>query len=301
MLLMFALVEYDMLSGGALGSLALGATAAACWRNGRPRAGALTLGPAPGFADELDAAVAVLWDWCDLFFLFWGCGRLFWWRPCGTGARCFFSAFYVCFESGFGQWLVWPELAFKQNIRHHRTTPRTSQTSLATTQTIYITISPNKLKRLGEPMIFGTIGASIDFATLPASVAARALAIVCIGARFLFAVLIALACICTPVNTWQNQTKTHNTKTGLLVRALSTFATMWGRIGGCACVDGGGGAAARPKACARCCAGSGGGGGGAGCGPSYTWREALFFAVAWTPKATVQAALSGAPLHVVRL
>lgn len=29
------------------------------------------------------------------------------------------------------------------------------------------------------------------------------------------------------------------------------------------------------------------------CGFGYTWREKLFFALAWTPKATVQAALSG--------
>jgi Kef-type K+ transport system membrane component KefB len=29
-------------------------------------------------------------------------------------------------------------------------------------------------------------------------------------------------------------------------------------------------------------------------GFGYTWREKLFYAVAWTPKATVQAALSGA-------
>ena len=44
--------------------------------------------------------------------------------------------------------------------------------------------------------------------------------------------------------------------TGLTLRALTTFLVM-GRFG-------------------------------------YTWREKLFYAVAWTPKATVQAALSGA-------
>jgi hypothetical protein len=30
-------------------------------------------------------------------------------------------------------------------------------------------------------------------------------------------------------------------------------------------------------------------------GQGYNWKEKVFFAVAWTPKATVQAALSGAP------
>lgn len=32
----------------------------------------------------------------------------------------------------------------------------------------------------------------------------------------------------------------------------------------------------------------------------YTWRERLFYAVAWTPKASVQAALSGVPLAMVK-
>jgi hypothetical protein len=32
----------------------------------------------------------------------------------------------------------------------------------------------------------------------------------------------------------------------------------------------------------------------------YTWRERLFFAVAWTPKATVQASLSAVPLALIQ-
>lgn len=32
----------------------------------------------------------------------------------------------------------------------------------------------------------------------------------------------------------------------------------------------------------------------------YTWRERLFYAVAWTPKATVQASLSAVPLAMVQ-
>jgi len=35
--------------------------------------------------------------------------------------------------------------------------------------------------------------------------------------------------------------------------------------------------------------------------PAYSACTRAFFAVAWTPKATVQAALSGTPLHLVRI
>lgn len=31
----------------------------------------------------------------------------------------------------------------------------------------------------------------------------------------------------------------------------------------------------------------------------YTWKERLFFAIAWTPKATVQASLSAVPLSLI--
>lgn len=34
-------------------------------------------------------------------------------------------------------------------------------------------------------------------------------------------------------------------------------------------------------------------------GKRYNWEERLFFAVAWTPKATVQAALSSVPLSLI--
>jgi hypothetical protein len=40
---------------------------------------------------------------------------------------------------------------------------------------------------------------------------------------------------------------------------------------------------------------------GRGGDPPYSWRSRLFFAIAWTPKATVQAALSGAVLHQIRI
>jgi hypothetical protein len=54
-------VYHDMLSGGALGSLVLGMAAAALWRHGLPRAPPLSLGPAPDFADELDASIETVW------------------------------------------------------------------------------------------------------------------------------------------------------------------------------------------------------------------------------------------------
>ncbi|KAI8475653.1 MAG: Sodium/hydrogen exchanger family-domain-containing protein [Monoraphidium minutum] len=152
LLIMFFLVFHNMLSGGALGALVMGMTASACWRKGLPRSRRLGLGPAPHFADDLEATIAQVWDW------------------------------------------------------------------------------------VAEPMIFGSIGASISFCTLPASVIGRAVLIV---------------------------------TTGLAVRMLVTYFTMFGREG-------------------------------AGDHP-YPHRSRLFFAVAWTPKATVQAALSGAPLHLVRI
>jgi hypothetical protein len=52
-----------MLSGGALGALVLGMVAAALWRRGWPRHAALGLGPAPHFSDDLEAAIAEIWDW----------------------------------------------------------------------------------------------------------------------------------------------------------------------------------------------------------------------------------------------
>jgi hypothetical protein len=33
---------------------------------------------------------------------------------------------------------------------------------------------------------------------------------------------------------------------------------------------------------------------------NYTWRERLFYALAWTPKATVQASLSAVPLSLIQ-
>ncbi len=36
-------------------------------------------------------------------------------------------------------------------------------------------------------------------------------------------------------------------------------------------------------------------------GLGYNWKERLFYAVAWTPKATVQASLSAYPLYLIQL
>jgi hypothetical protein len=69
-----------------------------------------------------------------------------------------------------------------------------------------------------EPMLFGTIGATFRFDTLPPGTIPRAVLIVCCG---------------------------------VVLRMGVTFLTMMGR-------------------------------------PGYTWRERVFYAVAWTPKATVQ-------------
>ncbi|KAI7845950.1 hypothetical protein COHA_000496 [Chlorella ohadii] len=79
-----------------------------------------------------------------------------------------------------------------------------------------------------EPMLFVTIGWSIDFATLDTGIIPKSLIIIC---------------------------------TGVCLRTIVTFLIMSGF--------------------------------------SYTAREKLFYALAWTPKATVQAALSGAPLALI--
>jgi Kef-type K+ transport system membrane component KefB len=73
-----------------------------------------------------------------------------------------------------------------------------------------------------EPLLFVTIGNSINFDTLDGGIIPKSLIIIC---------------------------------SGVVLRTLITYGVMSGF--------------------------------------GYSWREKLFYAVAWTPKATVQAALSG--------
>ncbi|KAI8468895.1 MAG: Sodium/hydrogen exchanger family-domain-containing protein [Monoraphidium minutum] len=79
-----------------------------------------------------------------------------------------------------------------------------------------------------EPLLFGTIGASIQYVNLSQSTIPKALLIVC---------------------------------SGVVLRVISTFIVMFDR--------------------------------------QYTWRERTFYAIAWTPKATVQASLSAVPLAMI--
>lgn len=80
-----------------------------------------------------------------------------------------------------------------------------------------------------EPLLFVTIGNSINFDTLDGGIIPKSLIIIC---------------------------------SGVVLRTLITYGVMSGF--------------------------------------GYSWREKLFYAVAWTPKATVQAALSGAPLALIQ-
>ena len=80
-----------------------------------------------------------------------------------------------------------------------------------------------------EPMLFVTIGNSIDFSTLNGGIIPRSIIIVV---------------------------------TGVILRTMVTYVVMSGF--------------------------------------GYTWQEKLFYALAWTPKATVQAALSGACCRTVQ-
>ena len=79
-----------------------------------------------------------------------------------------------------------------------------------------------------EPMLFVTIGATLDFNTLDTGTIPRSVVIVCCG---------------------------------VTLRTIVTYFTM--------------------------------------AGFGYSWKEKLFYAIAWTPKATVQAALSAAPLALI--
>lgn len=147
-------------------------------------------------------------------------------------------------------------------------------------------------------MIFGSIGASINFSQLPASVVGRAALIVVTGGRPAARERARPAALCllreslgaccgsgppSPGNLscvrWpaarahpraQSARGGSTKRAGLAVRMIATYITMFGREGR------------------------------AGDHP-YSHRSRLFFAVAWSPKATVQAALSAAPLHLVRI
>jgi hypothetical protein len=80
-----------------------------------------------------------------------------------------------------------------------------------------------------EPMLFVTVGSTLDFATISGGTIPKALIIVF---------------------------------TGVILRMITTYLTM--------------------------------------AGFGYSWKEKLFYGIAWTPKATVQAALSAAPLTLIK-
>jgi NhaP-type Na+/H+ or K+/H+ antiporter len=80
-----------------------------------------------------------------------------------------------------------------------------------------------------EPMLFVTVGSTLDFNTLSTGTIPKALIIVC---------------------------------TGVVLRMVTTYIAMNGF--------------------------------------GYSWKEKLFYGIAWTPKATVQAALSAAPLTLIK-
>lgn len=80
-----------------------------------------------------------------------------------------------------------------------------------------------------EPLLFVTVGSTLDFSTLSAGTIPKALIIVC---------------------------------TGVVLRMILTYIAMNGF--------------------------------------GYSWKEKVFYGIAWTPKATVQAALSAAPLTLIK-
>lgn len=110
-----------------------------------------------------------------------------------------------------------------------------------------------------EPMLFVTIGSSIDFSTLDRGIIPKSLIIICTGKG--------------GVHAWQAATILQLSYPLLLLWVVLTKATDCRFAGVCL----------RTIVTFLIMSGFG-----------YSAREKLFYALAWTPKATVQAALSGA-------
>lgn len=61
LLIMFFLEYFDMLSGGALGSLATGLVTCYMWESGYPAK--LSLGPQEGYTTDIERVMAKVWNW----------------------------------------------------------------------------------------------------------------------------------------------------------------------------------------------------------------------------------------------
>eukprot|EP00882_Tetradesmus_deserticola_P034074 GHRQ01038981.1.p1 GENE.GHRQ01038981.1~~GHRQ01038981.1.p1 ORF type:complete len:499 (+),score=175.50 GHRQ01038981.1:208-1704(+) len=93
LLIMFFLEHYDMLSGGALGSLTVGLVTCYMWEHGKP--GRLSQGPAHGYSADIERVAAVVWNWVmePILFATIGTSIVFAELPQGTIAK---SVLVVC-------------------------------------------------------------------------------------------------------------------------------------------------------------------------------------------------------------
>lgn len=173
---MFFLNHWDLLSGGALGSLIVGLVASNAWEHGFPRCA--SIGTCFAFSPESERGGGAAWR-ADAALL----------------------------------------LSFRGLLSGHLTRPfplpRCAVERILNIVWVWMM----------EPMLFVTIGASMNFSELATGTIPKSLLIIC---------------------------------TGVMLRMICTFFVMSGF--------------------------------------GYTIREKVFYSIAWTPKATVQAALSGGRL-----
>jgi hypothetical protein len=299
---MFSLQRYGMLPGGALGALATGLAACAAWERGAPAAA--SLGASERFGPEVEQSVAKARGGGPFQTAANDApeaaapARRSAGRRCRRGAR----TTAACRAPPMAR-LVKRRLPACQPLAAPRSHPRDRRTGRhpAAPTSLGLTLlnpalgdpptldpPPQAWDWALEPLLFGTIGTSIDFAALPPSTAPRALAIVCAGARGPGPAAARAhgssarepasrrarpaidrapprpLCPSTPRRA-AGRPHAHHAGApppGLLLRVAATLAAV--------------------------------------AGPRYRWRERLFLAAAWTPKATVQAVLAAVPLAAAR-
>lgn len=77
LLIMFFLEYFDMLSGGALGSLTVGLVTCYAWEHGKPAK--LSLGPNQNFSADVERVMAVVSALCGLIYEPKGCSFCWCW------------------------------------------------------------------------------------------------------------------------------------------------------------------------------------------------------------------------------
>jgi hypothetical protein len=157
---MFFLEFYDMLSGGALGSLTVGMVTCLMWEHGRPRR--LSHGPSQAYSADVERVMAKVGPW-------WAVRAC----TCCCGVRA----------GGERVALKWPGSWRGRTCTCTCTHARmhTRPHALERLRAPCCTIS-QVWNWLMEPMLFATIGTSIVFKNLPPQTVPKSLLVVCTGA-----------------------------------------------------------------------------------------------------------------------